>query len=501
MWSKVKVLVLLLIPVLLWGWGNDILISTTHASNYQTPVSYDMVWINDTLMFSAIAYNDTTTAYVVYYKSTDAGASWDSVNFWYGSDLQVSSIDLEYYGDSLYTLWVLTNGDIAITNIDFNGWGWVSYYNSTDSTINAFLEIADRSGSPIFYIATTEATADVDSFTIYKSTDYGTTWNTVVNEAILRGDYERTIRDFDFVIKSDTILLYYTYERKDTTSNDHNIWTNVYKDDPSGNVTYGFQGAISYDATLDTRYPSLTALGNYVVCLYEANSDIFYSYSTDYGVNFTCDIAFPFNTADSTEWAPYAKWWNLFISYGFNVIFLRENNLYYVETVIDADTISWGSPVLVSDQHTPAYYLMSLFNYSYRPKLVNRYNVATPTVIWNTDYASYVPYPPYFIYDSTAFYTDNMLAVGIGEITTKKALNFKVNTFAMNNLHLEFSTPVDRNMKVLIFDVQGRKVKETEIVKGMTNVTLDVHTLKPGIYFLRVKDDRMMETRKFIKIR
>ncbi|MCD6154869.1 MAG: T9SS type A sorting domain-containing protein [Candidatus Verstraetearchaeota archaeon] len=501
MWSKVKVLVLLLIPVLLWGWGNDILISTTHASNYQTPVSYDMVWINDTLMFSAIAYNDTTTAYVVYYKSTDAGASWDSVNFWTGSDLQVSSIDLEYYGDSLYTLWVLTNGDIAITKIDFNGRGWVSYYNSEDSTINAFLEIADRSGSPILYIATTEATADVDSFTIYKSTDYGTTWNTVVNEAILRGDYERTIRDFDFAIKSDTILLYYTYERKDTASNDHNIWTNVYKDDPSGNVTYGFQGAISYDATLDTRYPSLTALGEYVVCLYEANGDIFYSYSTDYGVNFTRDIAFPFNTTDSTEFAAYARWWSTFLSSGYNIIYIRENSLYYVETQIVADTISWGTPVLVSDQHTPEYYSVSLFNYSYRPKLVNRYNLATPAVIWNQDYYHYSwPYPiP--LYDSTKFYTDNMIATGVGEIAINKHLNIKVNTFATNNLHLEFSTPVDRNMKLFIFDVQGRKVKESEIVKGTQEITLDVHALKPGIYFLRIRDRQATETRKFIKVR
>jgi len=49
MLSKVKVLVFLLIPVLLWGWGNDVEISTIHSSDYRYPVAYDMIWPNDTL--------------------------------------------------------------------------------------------------------------------------------------------------------------------------------------------------------------------------------------------------------------------------------------------------------------------------------------------------------------------------------------------------------------------------------------------------------------------
>jgi len=94
-----------------------------------------------------------------------------------------------------------------------------------------------------------------------------------------------------------------------------------------------------------------------------------------------------------------------------------------------------------------------------------------------------------------------MIATGVGEIAINKHLNIKVNTFATNNLHLEFSTPVDRNMKLFIFDVQGRKVKESEIVKGTQEITLDVHALKPGIYFLRIRDRQATETRKFIKVR
>ena len=454
-------------------------------------------------MFAAIAFNDTAYGYVYYYISTDQGQTWSSFSAYYWpSQGKIKSIDLEFHGDTLYNLWLMENGALLLHGQDFTGGTWSSSPNTVDSTVSAFLEIADRGGSPIFYIATTEASVDADSFTIYKSTDYGTTWNVVLNQPVGRtGGYERTIRDFDFTTKSDTILLYYTYERKDTASNDHDIWTNIYKDDPSGNVTFGFQGVISTNSTLDTRYPSLTAFGDYIICLYEANSDILYSYSTDYGDNFTREIAFPFNTADSTEWAPYARWWWGYIWYGFNIIFLRENDLYYVETIIDADTISWDSPVLVSDQHTPQYFLLNIFNYSYRPKLVNRYNVATPAVIWNHDY-SHINWPnPLPVYDSTKFYTDNMMATGVEEIAINKPLNIKVNTFATNNLHLEFSTPVDRNMKLFIFDVQGRKVKESVIAKGTQEITLDVHALKPGIYFLRIRDRQATETRKFIKVR
>ena len=502
MLSKVKVLVLLLIPVLLWGWGNDVEITTIHSSDYRYPVAYDMIWPNDTLMFAAIAFNDTAYGYVYYYKSSNQGQNWSPFGAYYWpSQGKIESIDLEFYGDTMYALWLMENGALLVHGLSFTGGSGATYPNTSDSTVSAFLEIAERGGNPIFYIATTEASADVDSFTIYKSTDYGATWNVVVNLPQVRSDYERTIRDFDFTTKSDTILLYYTYERKDTASNDHDIWTRVYMDDPSGNVTYSFLSAISINSTLDTRYPSLTAFGDYIICLYEANSDILYSYSTDYGDNFTRDIAFPFNTADSTEWASYARWWWGYISGGFNIIFLRENNLYYVETIIDADTISWDSPVLVSDQHTPQYFLLNIFNYSYRPKLVNRYNVATPAVIWNHDY-SHINWPnPLPVYDSTKFYTDNMVATGVGEIAINKPLNIKVNTFATNNLHLEFSTPVDRNIKLFIFDVQGRQVKESEIVKGTQEITLDVHVLKPGIYFLRIKDRQATETRKFIKVR
>jgi len=498
MLSKVKVLVFLLIPVLLWGWGDDVEITTLHTSDYQYPVTYDIVWPDDTLMFAAIAYNDTIYGYVYSYISTDQGQTWSSFSAYYWpSQRKIKSIDLEFYGDTLYTLWLMENGALLLQGRSFTVGRWSSILNISDSTVSAFLEIAERDGNPIFYVATTEATADVDSFTIYKSADYGATWNVVINEGVIRDNYVRTVCDFDFTTKSDTILLYYTYERVNTTSNDHNIWTNVYKDDPSGNVTYGFQGAISFDGTLDIKYPSLTALGNYVVCLYEANGDILYSYSTDYGENFTQDIAFPFNTADSTEWAPYARWWQLLSDRGYNIIYIRDNNLYYVETQIVADTISWGTPVLVSRRID--YYFIYLFNYSYRPKLVNMYNVATPAVIWNLDYYHYSwPYP---LYDSTKFYTDNMIATGVGEIAINKPLNIKVNTFAANNLHLEFSTPVDRNIKLFIFDVQGRKVKESVIAKGTQEISLDVHTLKPGIYFLRIRDRQATGTRKFIKVR
>lgn len=60
-------------------------------------------------------------------------------------------------------------------------------------------------------------------------------------------------------------------------------------------------------------------------------------------------------------------------------------------------------------------------------------------------------------------------------------------------------TPESNIQEVTIFDREGRPVKKQRFGKGLTQTSLDVSNLKPGLYMIRIFDGKGYSTEKFVK--
>ena len=73
-----------------------------------------------------------------------------------------------------------------------------------------------------------------------------------------------------------------------------------------------------------------------------------------------------------------------------------------------------------------------------------------------------------------------------------------MNTVARDRLNIRFGRALERGVNLSIIDITGRRVKEYRAMEGIREISLNVGTLRPGVYFL--KSDADMGVRKFVKI-
>jgi hypothetical protein len=158
--------------------------------------------------------------------------------------------------------------------------------------------------------------------------------------------------------------------------------------------------------------------------------------------------------------------------------------------------MSWGTPVLVSDEHPYYTYILRDVN-SYLPRIANRYDMSIPAVVWARDFVHFSY--PFFFYDSTYFCVDNMTAVGVFENNLLPPnLNFTINTISKGTITLHFGTGLEESVNGMILSTDGRIVKKFEINKGIKEYTIETSELPTGIYFINVKGSKTSGLKKFI---
>jgi hypothetical protein len=496
----VKVIVGMALPVLLFAWGNDIVVDTMRRSNNEYPVTYDVIWPNDTNMIVAVGYDyQGSDSHVDLYQSQDAGQTWQMRQTIFYQVHNIKNIQLTYYDQTGYLLWLTTNGETWLVTFDLNS---LSYINSlrigptTDSIVKAFISKAVTDNILTLYVATTSRSSDFDILKIYRSIDSGP-FQTVDSVRYSHTMYYYDYKDLDVTLRSDTIKIYATLETLDTTTHDKNLIFWMFNDKPDRLFYYTGSKYVESDPSVSPHYPSLSvAPGGYLICLYEANGDIKYSFSNDYG-NTLVTYDFPFDTPDSTESTPEVVWWSIPPYFrGFNTLFTRGTNLYFVDASCSSGGMSWGTPVLVSNEHPYSTYIFRDVE-TYLPRLANRYDMAVPAAIWARDFQHYMY--PIFYYDSTYICVDNMSATGIRENNfAGQKLNFSINTISNGCVTLNFVLGAEEHFKGSIISPDGRIVRDFEITKGEKSYTIDTRALPAGIYFINLTGEKANGLKKFI---
>ncbi|MDI6850458.1 MAG: hypothetical protein QMD82_00770, partial [bacterium] len=317
----VKTIVGIALPVLLFAWGNDMVVDTMRRIDNEFPVTYDIIWPNDTNMIIAIGYDyQNTDSYVNLYQSNDQGQT--ITNFvsmhYYGH--KTKSIQLRYSDQYGLLLWSTTDGELWMLIFDLNTLTYVtaSQIANSDSVVAASFTKIVKNDTLTIYVATTSRNSSYDVMKIYRSIDYGS-FEKVDSVAYANSAVYRTYRDIDAIIHGDSIKVYATYEIIDRSTNDkdYNFW--IFNDQPDRLFTYRTTRNLEIDPSVNSNYPSLgVAPGGYLIGLYEANGDIKYVFSNDYG-NSVVTYDFPFDTADSSEATPVVIPWNIPPYYrGFN---------------------------------------------------------------------------------------------------------------------------------------------------------------------------------------
>jgi len=496
----VKVVVGIVLPVLLFAWGNDLVVDTMRRSDNEFPVSYDIIWPNDTNMIIAVGYNyENTSSYVNLYQSTDQGQTITNFVSMYDENNKIKSIQLGYFEPYGILLWLTADGRLWMITFDLQTltYAGASQIAPNDSVIAAFFTKIVKNDTLTLYVATTSRNSSYDAMKIYRSINYSLPFEKVDSVGYLNSSAYYTYRDIDAIIHSDSIKVYATFEYLDRSTNDKNHYFWIFKDQPDRLFIYNGTRNLETEPSANSNYPSLgVAPGGYLVCLYEVNGDIKYAFSNDYG-NTVVIYDFPFDTPDSAESTPVVISWAIPPYFrGFNTLFTRGNNLYFVDANCSSGGMSWGTPVLVSDEHPYSTYIFREVQ-SYLPRLANRYGLSTPAALWARDFQHYMY--PIFYYDSTYICVDNMSATGINEDGYfNERLLFSVNTISRGKVVINLASKIEETAKGMILTADGRVVKTFEIKKDEKNYTIETSEIPAGIYFINLKNSKTSGLKKFI---
>ncbi len=498
--NLVKLLVSILVPVFIWGWGNDVeMLKVTSTAN-QFPVAYDILWLNDTTMLAAIANTrNTDTTEVRIFRSTN-GQDWSLVynQEFYNRKILNIEIEKDSRSDSLYVMYHFTNSIWIAKLSSLFGGSW--YYYRSDSCTQAFMETASRGDTSIIYLGILKQTSTHDTLKILKIVNYGTTSDSV--KVFWSAGNVVKLKDLDIGYKSDTIYIYYTYEYL-SGSNNNDISFLIYRDYVGTNIRYYSSGIIANTADNEIN-PSVAVNGTNVLWVWEVIGELKYSFSRDYGgTRIVRD--FPFNTPTS-EGLPvisrWLTWYGYFFIRGFDMAFVRGDSVFFSYSSVSGDTLLWYEPTFVSDQSGYSTYFLNN-NYNYKLKIAEKIgptNIGPPMVMWHYDYWHFVP-PYWFVYDSTSFYLDNYSAVRIVENQLEQN-SIKVSQIITDgSIMLKFGEPLWFDNDVRIFDVSGREVLSRRLRAGDTEAQIGAGDLRAGIYFISIEGKGISYKGKFVKVK
>ncbi len=256
----IAMIVPLLLPVLLWAWGNDVRVWNFIPSGIEQPVAYDISWINDTTLIAGIGYtkwNNQDTSFVAIYRSYDNGQNWNLLTY-----LAVSGklLNLQFENDtgsdSIYMM-LHKGSSIILYKLDLTTLrGLANVYS--DSCEKAFIKQIRVGGVPYLFLAVGKERSQRDTLKVIRTNNLGIVDSIKYSFGIDDTGNIRTLRDFDIAIKSDTVLLYCTYEEKASIIN-KDIKAFVSQVPPSASI--GYRGilnvAISSQAEI---YPSMSVI-------------------------------------------------------------------------------------------------------------------------------------------------------------------------------------------------------------------------------------------------
>jgi hypothetical protein len=496
MLKRLMIIGMLIVPSMLYGWGNDVLVDVLRSSEGEYPIDFDVVVVGNTAI-AAIGTNIGGNFSIYIYKSPVPILNWQYLRSVTGFDRGGSMINLDYLSDTVYIMILNDNYTLEVVKINptTGNLYWSGWVDQHDSVTSAYMKVGEWNGHPRIYIAAITRGNNTDTIKVFR--DIGAGFQKVYQD-YYQGPFIRTVRQMDVARVSDSAFIYMVYERLDTTTNLRDIyyfsWIDDLGTDNFSPLREGYWIAASTD---DDEYaPSFAAIDSFAICLYTVNNDIKYVYSKNYMINFN-RYDLPFNTPDSSEWSPAVKSWYSYNFRGFDLLYIYGYNLYYSMGTILIDSISWNPPALISNQVNISYYIFrnkSIFS----PKLENGRGGYLPIVMWSYDYWHMIP-PFIFVYDSTYFLSDHMSATRIREFgRNENAFGLKVNAINRGLVKISFSTPNDGVIHCSVVSADGRVVKEFIIPAGSEEFSFPVNNFKKGVYFIYMRKEGKELVQRFI---
>jgi len=112
----------------------------------------------------------------------------------------------------------------------------------------------------------------------------------------------------------------------------------------------------------------------------------------------------------------------------------------------------------------------------------------------------YVVYDINNVNDSTYFDVTFNIALGVNEKEMVNEINLYPNPAnSYVKLDYEFNNSLNSDKQLVICDVLGNKVKDLAISNSKGLITIDIHSLKAGIYFYSfLVDGKAIETRRLV---
>ncbi|MEO0230778.1 MAG: T9SS type A sorting domain-containing protein [candidate division WOR-3 bacterium] len=496
-----QAILLISLPVFLYGWGNDVLIDVLRRDNNEWAVSYDVSWLDESRLIVGVGYNSfspsDTSSYVSYYVSNDGGGQWqrEALISWQGEE--ISKIQFVDVGSYLLTLWQGTRYKYAISSQARNNLTNFSLatFTEPDTIIGAGMDYLSRGVNNFLYIGvlTRNNTSGLDVIKLYKSVNFG------APQLIYQYGFSNTtgyyfLRDVDVTLKSDTAVVLLTVEIMDRSTNKAVISYRVIKEDILGNLYYdafGWQSSFSYPLDAST-----SVIGGYALSLIKADGDlkcIFMSnYFEDKGM-----YNYPFCRSDSAEQYPQVSGWKSGDDCGFHMVYTRGGTLYYSSSEAIGSNLFINSPVSINDQFPVNIYNYYWFprTYAYNPKVGNKGSTNVPVVVWPQDFWHiYYVYP---WYDSTFFAVDHQEAVRINEPQVANKLTFSTNLITSGYLEIKLTEPLSDFSDIKIFNIYGRQEMDLRLPPGAQEYTFNIGHLRSGVYFISLRSGNKEEVIRF----
>ncbi len=96
--------------------------------------------------------------------------------------------------------------------------------------------------------------------------------------------------------------------------------------------------------------------------------------------------------------------------------------------------------------------------------------------------------------------TSHVSTLGILENDNELNIMMKPNP-VRDILSIQFNNKHNHALTISILDITGRLIKSFELPRNENNLKFDTEFMEGGIYFIRIGDERISETRKIIKIK